>query len=125
MPYLANTLRPQGELLSNYSLLTDSGLPNYIGMIGGQAPNALSSGDCSTYAEFPPSVQPDNGGNGSGHGCVYPPPAVNAADPLFRAPVSWGAHMEGMGEPEPAAHGQTAPARPPPTPAHPNTGPDD
>ena len=23
MPYLANTLRPQGELLSNYSLLTD------------------------------------------------------------------------------------------------------
>ena len=43
MPYLANTLRPQGELLSNYSLLTDTGLPNYIAMVGGQAPNPLTS----------------------------------------------------------------------------------
>src|SRR3954452_20889481 len=122
MPYLANTLRPQGELLSNYSLLTDSGLPNYIGMIGGQAPNALSSGDCSTYAEFPPSVQPDNGGNVSGNGCVYPAQAINVADQLFSARFSWGAYMEDMGKPEPVAQGQTAPASPPQTCVHPSSG---
>jgi phosphatidylinositol-3-phosphatase len=125
MPYLANTLRPQGELLSNYSLLTDSGLPNYIGMIGGQAPNALTSGNCTTYTEFPFSAQPDNGGNVSGNGCVYPAQAINVADQLFSARFSWGAYMEDMGKPEPVAQGETAPASPPQTCVHPNSGAND
>jgi hypothetical protein len=122
MPYLANTLRPQGELLSNYSLLTDSGLPNYLGMIGGQAPNALTSGNCSTYTEFPSNLQPDNGGNVSGNGCVYPAQAINVADQLFSARFSWGAYMEDMGKPEPVAQGQSAPASTPQTCVHPNSG---
>jgi hypothetical protein len=122
MPYLANTLRPQGELLSNYSLLTDGGLPNNIAMVGGQAPNVLTSSDCTTYAEFPSSAQPDNGGNVSGNGCVYPAQAINVADQLFSARFSWGAYMEDMGKPEPVAQGQTAPASPPQTCVHPNSG---
>jgi hypothetical protein len=122
MPYLANTLRPQGQLLTGYSLLTDSGLPNYIGMVGGQAPNSLTSGDCSTYTEFPASAQPDNSGNVAGNGCVYPAQAINVADQLFSARFTWGAYMEDMGRPEPVAQGGTAPASLPQTCVHPSSG---
>ena len=122
MPYLANTLRPQGELLSNYTLLTDAGLPNYIAMVGGQAPNALTSGNCTTYAEFPPSASPDRNGNVAGNGCVYPAQAINLADQLFSARFNWGAYMEDMGKPEPVGQGGTAPANPPQTCVHPDSG---
>jgi phosphatidylinositol-3-phosphatase len=122
MPYLANQLRPQGQLLSNYSLLTDAGLPNYIAMVGGQAPNALTSADCTTYTEFPGSAQPDGSGKVSGNGCAYPAQAINVADQLFSARFTWGAYMEDMGRPEPVAQGQTAPASPPQTCVHPSSG---
>lgn len=122
MPYLANTLRPQGQLLSNYSLLTDTGMPNYIAMIGGQSPNALSSGDCANYAEFPNSAQPDKNGSVSGNGCIYPAQAINVADQLFSARFTWGAYMEDMGKPEPVAQGQTPPPNPPQTCVHPTAG---
>src|SRR4051794_21912766 len=120
MPYLANTLGPQGELLSNYTLLTDKGLPNYIGMMGGQAPNALTSADCTSYTDFPGSAQPDQGGNVAGNGCVYPAQAINVADQLFSARFSWGAYMEDMGKPEPVPQGETAPADPPQNCVHPD-----
>ena len=122
MPYLANQLRPQGQLLSNYSLLTDAGLPNYIAMVGGQAPNALTSADCTTYTEFPGSAQPDGSGNVSGNGCAYPAQAINVADQLFSARFTWGAYMEDMGKPEPVVQGETAPASPPQTCVHPSSG---
>jgi phosphatidylinositol-3-phosphatase len=122
MPYLANTLRPQGQLLTNYSLLTDTGLPNYLAMIGGQAPNPLTSGDCTSYTEFPANAQPDGNGSVSGNGCVYPAQAINVADQLFSARFTWGAYMEDMGKPEPVAQGQTAPASPPQTCVHPTSG---
>jgi phosphatidylinositol-3-phosphatase len=112
MPYLANNLRPQGELLGNYTLLTDRGLPNYIGMIGGQTPNSLTSADCTTYADYPGTALPDKNGNVSGNGCIYPAQAINVADQLFSARFSWGAYMEDMGKPEPVPQGETAPANP-------------
>jgi hypothetical protein len=121
MPYLANSLRPQGQLLSNYTLLTDSGLPNYIAMVGGQSPNALTSGNCITYAEFPGSAAPDRNGNVTGDGCVYPALSINLADQLFSARFSWGAYMEDMGKPEPVVQGETAPASPPQTCVHPTS----
>lgn len=113
MPYLANGLRPQGQLLSNYALLTDKGLPNYIGMVGGQAPNALTSADCTTYTDYPGSAQPDKNGNVAGNGCIYPAQAINLADQLSSARFNWGAYMEDMGKPEPLVQGETAPANPP------------
>jgi phosphatidylinositol-3-phosphatase len=113
MQYLANTLRPQGELLSNYSLLTDAGLPNYIGMIGGQSPNALTQNNCATYTDYPGNAQPDPNGNVSGDGCIYPTEAINLADQLFSSRFSWGGYMEDMGRPEPVPQGETAPASPP------------
>jgi phosphatidylinositol-3-phosphatase len=121
MPYLANTLRPQGELLTNYTLLTDQGLPNYIAMVGGQAPNPDTTGDCGTYAEFPGNAQPDQSGSVSGNGCVYPAQAINLADQLFSGRFSWGGYMEDMGRPEPVAQGETAPANPPQACVHPDS----
>ena len=122
MPYLANTLRPQGQLLSNYSLLTDSGLPNYIAMVGGQAPNSLTSAECTSSTEVPASAQPDGSGSVPGNGCVYPAQAINVADQLFSARFSWGAYLEDMGKPEPVAQGETAPANSQQTCVHPNSG---
>jgi phosphatidylinositol-3-phosphatase len=113
MPYLANTLRAQGELLSNYTLLTDTGLPNYIAMVGGQAPNALTSANCTTYTDYPGNALPDKSGNVSGNGCIYPAQAINVADQLTSARFAWGAYMEDMGKPEPVPQGQSAPANPP------------
>src|SRR4051794_14285752 len=113
IPYLANTLRPQGELLSDYTLLTDKGLPNYIAMIGGQAPHALTSTDCAAYTDYPGDVQPDRDGNVAGNGCIYPAPAVNPPDPPFRPRVTWGAYREDMGKREPVPRGEPAPANPP------------
>jgi phosphatidylinositol-3-phosphatase len=122
MPYLANALRPQGQLLPNYKLLTDTGLPNYLAMISGQAPNALSSADCMTYTEFPGNASPDDNGNVAGNYCVYPALAINLADQLFAARFSWGAYMEDMGRPEPVVDGQPAPASPPQNCVHPDSG---
>jgi phosphatidylinositol-3-phosphatase len=122
MPYLANTLRPQGELLSNYTLLTDQGLPNYIAMIGGQAPNALTSANCTTYTDYPGIAQPDKSGNVAGDGCIYPAQAINLADQLFSARFSWGAYMEDMGKAEPVAQGETPPANPPQNCVRPDVG---
>jgi hypothetical protein len=122
MPYLANTLRPQGELLSDYTLLTDQGLPNYVGMIGGQSPNAFTSSNCVTYTDYPGNAQPDNNGNVTGNGCIYPAQAINLADQLSSARFSWGAYMEDMGKPEPVAQGETAPANPPQNCVRPDVG---
>src|SRR4051794_23809434 len=122
MPYLANSLRPQGELLSNYSLLTDKGLPNYLGMIGGQPPNALTSGDCTTYSEFPGNAQPDKNGNVGGDGCIYPAQAINIADQLFSARFSGGAYREDRGRRGPVPGGEPAPATPPQNCVRPDVG---
>ena len=61
-------------------------------------------------------------GNVGGNGCVYPAQAINLADQLFSARFDWGAYMEDMGKPEPVAQGGTAPASPPQTCVHPDSG---
>jgi hypothetical protein len=99
MPYLAQTLRPQGELLSNYSLLTINSMPNYIATISGQPPNKLTKGDCTDYEEFPASASElDPRGRVVGNGCVYPVQALTLADQLNSAGVTWHAYMEGMAD---------------------------
>ena len=123
MPYLANTLRPQGELLSNYSLLTDKGLPNYIGMIGGQSPNALTSGQLHHLHRLSREApSPTATGTSPATAASIPTQAINVADQLFSARFNWGAYMEDMGKPEPVPQGETAPANPPQTCVHPDSG---
>jgi phosphatidylinositol-3-phosphatase len=108
MPYLAATLRPQGVLLSNYSLLDKAALPNSIAAVSGQPPNAQTKADCPTYAEFPAGAKANPRGIVSGSGCVYPVETLTFADQLVGAQLKWHAYMEGMvdetGQPDSCVH---------------------
>jgi hypothetical protein len=118
MPYLSGTLRPQGKLLSGYSLLDDAGLANSIAAVSGQPPNPATQANCSTYAEFPPGSKLDSKGVVSGSGCMYPVEALTIADQLTSARLSWHAYIDGMADesgrphscvhPEPGAGDQPA-----------------
>lgn len=79
MPYLASTLRPQGALLSNYSLLDPAGLPNSIAVIGGQPPTPETKANCPDYGK-----------------CVYSAETLTLVDQLGIAKFSWHAYMESM-----------------------------
>ena len=41
-PYLSKQLTAQGELLTNYYAIGHNSLPNYIALVSGQAPNAIT-----------------------------------------------------------------------------------
>ena len=122
MPYLANTLRPQGELLSNYSLLTDRGLPNYIGMIGGQSPNALTSGQLHQLHRLSGKCPARPQRERLREWLHLSDAGDQRRRPALRARFSWGAYMEDMGKPEPVPQGETAPANPPQTCVRPDVG---
>jgi phosphatidylinositol-3-phosphatase len=96
MPYLSATLRPKGELLSNYTLLGEAGLPNQIAALSGQPPNPATSAGCSTYAEFPSTAKADSQGIVHGAGCVYPVETLTIADQLTSSRLTWRAYAEGM-----------------------------
>ena len=100
MPYLSTTLRPQGELLSGYSLLGAGGLPNTIAAVSGQPPNPSTQANCPAYSNFPASAKVTSKGVISGSGCVYPVETLTLADELAVGRFSWRAYMEGMVDPE-------------------------
>jgi phosphatidylinositol-3-phosphatase len=79
MPYLAATLRPKGDLLSEFKLLDKAALPNAIAAIGGQPPTAETKADCPDYGK-----------------CVYPAETLTLADQLGIAKFTWRAYMESM-----------------------------
>lgn len=83
MPYLATTLRPQGDLLSGYSVLDDSTLPNSVATISGQPPSAATKADCPDYGA-----------------CVYSAETLTLVDQLGIAKFNWRAYMEEMVNPE-------------------------
>jgi hypothetical protein len=78
MPYLSGTLRPQGNLLSGYSLLDDATLPNQIAAISGQAPERKTKEECSAYD------------------CLYPVETLTLADQMTAGRFEWHGYMEGM-----------------------------
>jgi outer membrane biosynthesis protein TonB len=82
MPYLATTLRPKGELLSDYSLLDAAGLPNEIATVSGQPPTADTKAGCPDYGK-----------------CVYGAEELTLPDQLGIARFSWRAYVEGMVDP--------------------------
>jgi hypothetical protein len=96
MPYLATDLRPQGLLLSGYSLLDSAALPNSIAAVSGQPPNAQTKADCPTYSEFPAGSKANGRGVVAGDGCVYPVETLTVADQLVGAKLKWHSYMEGM-----------------------------
>ena len=97
-PYLAQALPSLGALLPNYFGVGHSSLPNYIALIGGQAPNRDTQLDCPVFAEFRMSQpQLDAHGQALGRGCVYPPQVQALPDQLEAQNLSWKAYMEDMG----------------------------
>jgi hypothetical protein len=83
MPYLAGALRPQGVLLTNYSLLDASSLANGFATVSGQAPTAASKSGCPEYEK-----------------CLFPVETLTLADQLGTAQFSWRAYIEGMADAE-------------------------
>jgi phosphoesterase family protein len=83
MPYLSGTLRPQGVLLSDYSLLDTTPLPNGVATVSGQPPNTATKAGCPRYEE-----------------CVYEVETLTLADQLVGARLHWHGYVEGMQNPE-------------------------
>jgi hypothetical protein len=88
MPYLSTELRPQGELLSGYSLLDNTPLPNELAAISGQAPTAMTRAGCTKFDD-----------------CVFPVETTTIADQLAVGRFTWRAYMEGMADPATAEPG--------------------
>jgi hypothetical protein len=104
-PYLAETLRAKGALLTQYYGTGHNSLDNYIAMMGGQATTPQTSADCSTYADFQQTgTAPE--GQAVGQGCVYPASVKTLANQLMAAGVTWKGYMEDMGN-DPARESST------------------
>jgi len=81
MPYLSATLRPQGVLLTNYSLLSEASVANGVATLSGEKPTAATQADCPAYEK-----------------CLYPVETLTLADQLGAARFSWHAYLEGMSD---------------------------
>jgi Phosphoesterase family len=96
MPYLSGELRPRGELLSGYSLISTAGLANSIAAISGQPPNPATEANCPTYAE-----------------CLLPVETLTLPDQLGGAHMRWRAYVDGMvgesGQPDNCVHPEADP----------------
>ena len=95
--YLTRTLRPQGNLLTQYYGTAHNSLPNYIAQISGQGPDSATQADCQTYADFVgtgPSATP---GQAVGNGCVYPASVPTLPGQLAAKGLTWKGYMEDMG----------------------------
>jgi len=83
MPYLSGTLRQQGVLLTDYSLLDVASLANGLAAIGGQKPTAASQADCPEYEK-----------------CLLPVETLSLADQLSTGQFPWHAYLGDMADPE-------------------------
>ena len=94
--YLNKTLRPQGQLLTQYFAIGHASLDNYIAQISGQAPNPQTQSDCITFNEF---ASTGTGPNGQelGEGCVYPKSVPTIADQLDAKGFTWKSYQEDIG----------------------------
>jgi hypothetical protein len=97
-PYLATTLRAQGNLLTQYFATSHNSLGNYVSMISGQPANPVTQADCvSDYQVLtPPTVV---NGIATGTGCVYPSAVATIASQLTAAGLTWKGYAESMARP--------------------------
>ncbi|VFU09438.1 exported protein of unknown function [Methylocella tundrae] len=106
-PYLSQTLKAKGALLTQYFGTGHFSLDNYIAMISGQAATNETRADCQTYADFQLSGMTADG-QAIGIGCVYPRTIKTLPDQMRAAGKTWRAYMEDMGAPIPAGKRQPA-----------------
>jgi hypothetical protein len=97
-PYLSQTLRAQGVLLSQYYGIAHNSNPDYLAQISGQASNEMTRKDCPTYARFQQTGTTEPG-QVQGTGCVYPSSVPTVAGQLSAAGKTWKGYMEDMGTP--------------------------
>lgn len=95
-PYLSQTLVDQGAYLSNYYGIGHASLDNYIAMVSGQAPNPLTSTDCTSFVDFPADSL-DSSGQENDEGCVYPADVPSLMSQFDAAGLTWRAYEDGMG----------------------------
>jgi hypothetical protein len=95
-PYLAKTLRKQGELLPNYYGVASGNLANEIALISGQGPTEQTAANCTRYAKVEPAIV-SSMQQVLGSGCVYPKTTLSLADQLTAAHKNWKAYVEGIG----------------------------
>lgn len=97
-PYLSQTLRNRGQLLTQYHGTAHNSLPNYVAQISGQGPSAATQADCQVYSDF---VQAGTAApqQAVGNGCVYPANVLTVADQLEAKGLTWRGYMEDMGTP--------------------------
>jgi phosphatidylinositol-3-phosphatase len=95
--YLNDTLRRRGTLLSGYETLGPAELPDYFGMVSGQASNPDTRADCPIYAEFPSGAKTAADGQVSGRGCIYPNTVLTIGDQVTASGKVWNAYIDDMG----------------------------
>lgn len=101
-PYLAQTLRGQGELLSNYYAVARGDLANEVALLSGQGPTQATVAGCPEYADVVPgTVGPEE--QVSGEGCVYPGSTLSLAGQLSAAKKTWKSYSEAAEGPAPEA----------------------
>jgi hypothetical protein len=98
-PYLANTLRAKGVLLTEYYGTAHHSLGNYLAQISGQGPSYATQHDCHRYTLFKETghvVAPDQV---YGDGCVYPRKVDTLPDQLTSAGYGWRGYLQDMARP--------------------------
>jgi phosphatidylinositol-3-phosphatase len=104
-PYLAQTLKAKGALLTQYYGTGHNSLDNYVAMVSGQASTPQTSADCKIFADFQRTGSaPD--GQAVGQGCVYPASVKTLANQLMAAGLTWKGYMQDMGN-DPARESNT------------------
>jgi len=108
-PYLAKTLRNQGELLADYYGVASSPLANEIALVSGQGPTQQTVTNCPAFTDIAPAGKGSEG-QVLGNGCVYPAATLTLANQLTTAGYRWKAYVQGQGD---APKGQPATCRHP------------
>jgi hypothetical protein len=94
-PYLATTLRKEGELISQYYGVASSPLANEIALISGQGPTQDTAANCPVFTTIAPT------GNAAssqvlGNGCVYPQATGSLPTQLADNGNTWRAYIQGV-----------------------------
>ena len=97
LPYLAHTLLPKGELLTNYYAVAQSPLANAVALISGQGPTQQTVADCPTFTAIAPATL-GHDGQVLGDGCTYPKKTLTLANQLTAKGYTWKAYVEGIND---------------------------
>lgn len=96
-PFLADVLRPQGTLLSQFYGIGHWSLGNYLALLGGVSQTKDTQGDCIHYRDLiDPKPAPDGQVRAAG-GCVYPAWVPALPTQLSAKHLTWKGYLQDMG----------------------------